>query len=246
MTDSKERKASVYGDEEDEGGPVALKFKVIVLGDGAVGKTSIVARCTQDTFAASYKQTIGLDFSNKQVALPGDIFVTLQIWDIGGQSLGSKMIRNYIHGADAVVLTYDITNYQSFQDLSDWLSLVHQTFLPSSGQNSDSSFHERLPYLAVVANKVDLQHLRTVKIERHEQFADEHRAASFFVSAKTGDSVSTAFTKIAADLAEVPLTRGQLDAQTHVVAAPIINYPQHDADTQTLKLKEEHSKCSIQ
>ena len=97
---------------------------MILLGDGATGKTSIAMRFTEDHFAQQYKQTIGLDFFNKTLVLPGDVHVTLQIWDIGGQTIGGKMIGNYIFGAQAVLLCYDITNYQSFQDLEDWYNLV--------------------------------------------------------------------------------------------------------------------------
>ena len=54
-------------------------------------------------------------------AAPGDVSVAVQLWDIGGQSIGGKMIKNYIYGAHAVLLCYDISNYQSFQNLEDWL-----------------------------------------------------------------------------------------------------------------------------
>ena len=89
-----------------------------------------------------YKQTIGLDFFIKRIVLPGDVHVALQIWDIGGQTIGGKMIGNYIYGAHAVLLCYDITNYQSFQDLEDWYRLVRRAF------DKDS-----LPSIALVGNK---------------------------------------------------------------------------------------------
>ena len=110
------------------------QFKLILLGDGAVGKTSIAQRFAHDHFATAYKQTIGVDFLTGHIKLPGahggirvarlawgagggrtlswltlggaspplragDVHVTLQIWDIGGQSIGSKMITRYINGA---------------------------------------------------------------------------------------------------------------------------------------------------
>jgi Ras-related protein Rab-28 len=72
----------------------------------------------------------------------GNTQVTLQIWDIGGQTIGGKMLKNYIFGAHAVILVYDITNYESFQNLEDWYRLVRRTF--------DDG---RLPYVALVGNK---------------------------------------------------------------------------------------------
>ncbi|OQR88877.1 ras family GTPase [Thraustotheca clavata] len=87
-----------------------LQFKVIILGDGAVGKTSIAMRHTENTFSNVYKQTIGLDFYLKRLSLPGDV------QDIGGQTIGGKMLKNYIFGAHVVLLVYDITNYESFDN----------------------------------------------------------------------------------------------------------------------------------
>ena len=69
-----------------------------------MGKTSIITRFCEDQFARSYKQTIGLDFFVKRIELPGNIQVTMQVWDIGGQSIFSKMITTYIYEANAVSL----------------------------------------------------------------------------------------------------------------------------------------------
>ena len=66
--------------------------KLILLGNGSVGKTSIISRFTDDGFAKVYKQTVGLDFFEKLVTLRGEKRAKLQIWDIGGQSIGSKML----------------------------------------------------------------------------------------------------------------------------------------------------------
>mmetsp|Transcript_15417 Transcript_15417/g.45076 ORF Transcript_15417/g.45076 Transcript_15417/m.45076 type:complete len:223 (+) Transcript_15417:105-773(+) len=200
---------------EDE--PEQVQYKVILLGDGAVGKTSIAMRFTQDHFAQSYKQTIGLDFFIKRMVLPGERPVALQIWDIGGQSIGGKMIGNYIYGAHAVLLCYDITNYQSFQNLEDWLRLVRRTF------GSDP-----LPRIALVGNKMDLAHMRSVKPAKHLQFCDENETYSFFVSAKNGDNVNSCFFRLSAELAGVPLSKPDIESTTKVVTAEIVNHKRHD------------------
>lgn len=221
---------TINSDSEDE--PEQLQYKVIIVGDGAVGKTSISMRFTEDYFSKSYKQTIGLDFFIKQLVLPGDIHVAIQLWDIGGQTIGGKMIGNYIYGAQAVLLVYDITNYQSFQNLEDWYNLVKQTFGP-----------DNMPYVALVANKADLTHLRTVKPERHNEFADANEMYSYFVSAKTGDNVSSTFYRVAADLAGVVLTKDEVDVETKVVRAEIVNHPNSDATTEHAASSKK--KCSI-
>ncbi len=71
--------------------------------------------------------------------------MALQLWDIGGQSIGSKMITNYIAGAHAILLCYDITNYDSFSNLEDWYRLVLRTFKD-----------QPLPYTVLVANKSNI------------------------------------------------------------------------------------------
>lgn len=208
--------------EDDE--PTSKQFKVILLGDGAVGKTSIATRFTEERFAQSYKQTIGLDFFTKRVILPDGTNVTLQLWDIGGQSIGGKMITKYIFGAHAVLLCYDITNYQSFQNLEDWYRLVRQTFEGRA-----------MPQVILVANKMDLMHLRTVKPGKHAQFVEENDTMSYLLSAKNGQNVSSAFFRVASVLAGVPLSHADLEASTTVVKAEIIDHPRHNDSTETGK-----------
>mmetsp|Transcript_10857 Transcript_10857/g.26624 ORF Transcript_10857/g.26624 Transcript_10857/m.26624 type:complete len:169 (-) Transcript_10857:496-1002(-) len=145
------------------------QIKILVLGDGAVGKTSLIQRFVHDHFATSYKQTIGVDFCTKRLCFPSSCpprQVCLQIWDIGGQSIGGKMIGNYLHKADAVLLCYDITSYQSFENLRDWLNLV-QEYCDSGGGKA--------PHLVLVGTKQDLNHLRAVKPVRHTQFCEIER-----------------------------------------------------------------------
>eukprot|EP00992_Anisonema_acinus_P010308 TRINITY_DN6481_c0_g1_i1.p1 TRINITY_DN6481_c0_g1~~TRINITY_DN6481_c0_g1_i1.p1 ORF type:complete len:234 (+),score=49.36 TRINITY_DN6481_c0_g1_i1:62-763(+) len=192
-----------------------LQYKVIVLGDGAVGKTSLIMRFCEDNFKQSYKQTIGLDFFIKRVVLPGNVHVTLQIWDIGGQQLGGRMLGNYIYGSHGVVLVYDVTNMESFKNLEDWYELVKNTFKDK----------EKMPYVAMVGNKMDLNHQRVVKAEKHSLFAVENGMSAFFISAKTGDKVNPMFVKVAADLAGVQLTKSELEVTDNVVQAQIVNHP---------------------
>jgi len=225
------------GNEDDEDEPEYLQYKLILLGDGAVGKTSLATRFSQDHFAKQYKQTIGLDFFVKRLVLPGEVHVCLQVWDIGGQSIGGKMVTNYIHGAHAVCLVYDITNYQSFQHLEDWFFLVKRTF--------DGG---KLPYVALMGNKHDLGHMRAVKIEKHNQFADENDLYSYFVSAKTGDQVHPSFFRIAADLSGVTLTKPEIDVTQAPTKAEIVNHSRHDpsyAEVNAEDIGKNRRNCAV-
>jgi len=224
------------GNEDDDSDPEYLQYKVILLGDGAVGKTSLATRFCEDHFAKHYKQTIGLDFFVKRVILPGHVHVCMQVWDIGGQSIGGKMVSNYIHGAHAVVLVYDITNYQSFQHLEDWFFLVKRTF-----------DKDPMPYVALMANKHDLSHMRAVKIEKHNQFADENDLYTYFVSARTGDQVQPSFYRIAADLAGVTLTKPEMEVAQAPTKAELINHQRHDPAHAEVNAEDigKKKQCSI-
>ncbi|KAL0215433.1 hypothetical protein P9112_007617 [Eukaryota sp. TZLM1-RC] len=208
-----------------------LRFKVILLGDGAVGKTSTVYRFVDDYFAKSYKQTVGLDFFSRNIDFPNDTRVTLQLWDIGGQTIGSKMLSKYIYGSHAIILVYDITNLQSFHNLHDWLNIVRRTYQDES-----------LPHLILLGTKTDLAHLRMVKPDKHNDFARENDMSSFFLSAKTGDNVNAVFHRIAADLAHVPLSKHDVEAASKVVPAQIVN---HSVSSSNEQNNEDKKGCCI-
>ncbi|XP_068870531.1 ras-related protein Rab-28 isoform X5 [Aphelocoma coerulescens] len=107
--------------------------------------TSLATRFAQETFGKQYKQTIGLDFFLKRILLPGNLNITLQVWDVGGQTIGGKMLDKYIYGAQGILLVYDITNGQSFENLEDWYNVVKKV-------NEES---ETQPLVALVGNKTN-------------------------------------------------------------------------------------------
>lgn len=232
MATEEERSKSSSDDDEVE----QFQFKVVILGDGAVGKTSLAARFATDDFNRSYKQTIGLDFFIKQVTLPGNTTVALQLWDIGGQSIGSSMVQSYVFGAHAVLLVYDITSVQSFEDLDDWNAVVEEAFASRAMK----------PYKAVVANKADLASMRAVGPGKHNELVARLQSATHFVSAKTGDNVPTAFQRIAADLAGISVSRSELDAYSKVVDAQVassVAQPGAVPRSQTKRNKQNQSRC---
>uniref|UniRef100_A0AAV2MJ49 Ras-related protein Rab-28 n=1 Tax=Knipowitschia caucasica TaxID=637954 RepID=A0AAV2MJ49_KNICA len=192
------------------------QLKIVVIGDGACGKTSLATRFAQEAFGKQYKQTIGLDFFLKRISLPGNVNVTLQVWDIGGQSLGGKMLDKYVYGAHGVLLVYDITNYQSFENLEDWFTMVKKA-------NEESDVQ---PVISLVGNKIDLEHLRTVKSDKHQRFCQENGLLSQFVSAKTGDSIHLVFQKLAAEIIGIKLNKAEIEQSQRVVKADIVNYSQ--------------------
>ena len=201
-------------DSSDEDEVESYQYKVLIMGDGAVGKTSLINRYCRDGFAQSYKQTIGVDFFNKKIVFPGGVSATLQIWDIGGQQIGGKMLSNYVFGCHAVCFVYDSTNSESFKNVDDWYSFVR-----------DSTKNEpKPPYLALIGNKMDLPQ-RQVKNEKHNLYATDHKMTPFLVSAKSGEKVNSMFQRVAADLAGVTLTKAETDVADKTVTAAIVQHP---------------------
>lgn len=219
------------------------QFKIVLMGDGAVGKTSICQRFIKEDFANAYKQTIGLDFYAHRITIPtkkGKTAIALQIWDIGGQSIGSKMVKKYIYGAHAVLLCYDITNMQTFLNLTEWLELVRQTFKDN-----------KMPYIALLGNKTDMIHLRAIVPQKHYNFCDKHNAIGYFLSARTGENIVQTFYRISAELSGVTLGKVQIQTMTKAINAAVINdYAQNNPYEKTVQQhvnnKKTTKKCIIQ
>ncbi|XP_002733914.1 ras-related protein Rab-28-like [Saccoglossus kowalevskii] len=221
-------------DSEDESPDRQLK--IVIMGDGASGKTSLATRYSQEQFGRQYKQTVGLDFFLKRLILPGNVHVTLQVWDIGGQTLGGKMLDKYIYGAHGILLVYDISNYNSFENLEDWYAIVKKVFTDQ----------EKLPHVALVANKMDLEHMKTVKHEKHLKFVQENGMSSHFVSAKTGDSINLCFQRIAAEICGIKLTKPELEQTTRVVKADIVQYSNTEPSSRASQTQTRSSMCNLQ
>jgi Ras-related protein Rab-28 len=223
-------KQAEESDSDDE--PPQHQFKVVLLGDGAVGKTSLARRITKDSFTENYKQTIGLDFALARVMLD-ELSVALQIWDIGGQSIGSAMMSTYLVGSHAVLLVYDISSYDSFANLEDWLRLVRRAFQGKP-----------MPKLFLLGNKSDLSYMRAVKSKMANQFSDENNLVSFYMSAKSGDQVEACFRAVAARLAGVEIRNQGLTGPKTIVTAQIVNHPQNDQAVNEGKLIDHRTQKS--
>eukprot|EP00041_Stephanoeca_diplocostata_P005270 m.59095 g.59095 ORF g.59095 m.59095 type:complete len:231 (-) comp15674_c0_seq4:232-924(-) len=216
-------------------------YKFVLMGDGSSGKTSIVSRYAQESFGKQYQQTVGLDWFSKRIDLPGNGTATLQLWDIGGQSLTGKMIKNYIEGADAIVFVYDLTNKSSFDNLLDWMDLVKNYFAPPA----------KMPRFALVGNKRDMSHLRVVSIDAHVAFAKLHGMSSHVLSAKTGDGVSIMFRTIVGDLSGVPMTKAEADTlNSRVMTAEVVTHadatPKPVKQSTFSKRRNKSAVCSLQ
>ena len=130
--------------------------------------------------------------------------VSLQLWDVDGQAIEGKMLETYVHDANAIVFVYDITNKESFDAIEYWCKQV--VLCSKKGEDA--------PTKILFGNKSDLGHLSAVTNEKQKSFAKKHGLDPYIGSAKTGDQLSQAFYKVAADLADIKVSTSQIEAQS--------------------------------
>ncbi|CAG7732266.1 unnamed protein product [Allacma fusca] len=164
------------------------QLRVALIGASCIGKTCIIKRFAENTFHGSqYVPTPGVEFLSRRLTIKPIGTVTLIILDVAGAALTSKMIDIYFHGIDIFLLTYDMTNATSLQELRRWMEILAKNGVDKSEAS-----------IALVGSKGDLEHLRTVRLDNHSRFAQEFNIPlSFLVSAKSGESVLTCFSKCA-------------------------------------------------
>ncbi len=159
-------------------------FKIIVLGDPAVGKTSLIRRFADNKFDKSYLPSIGADFTLKVVEFQ-KISAILTIWDIGGQREFDSIRNFYYYGANAGIMVFDCTRPETYQSLIDlWAPQFQQVV------------GEPVPCI-ILCNKVDLEKERQVTNAMCDQISQQIGYPVFLTSAKTGNSVNKAFEQIA-------------------------------------------------
>lgn len=105
-------------------------FKILIIGNSSVGKTSFLFRYADDSFTSAFVSTVGIDFKVKTV-FRQDKRVKLQIWDTAGQERYRTITTAYYRGAMGFILMYDVTNEESFNSVQDWLVLSNYSFIHS-------------------------------------------------------------------------------------------------------------------
>ena len=157
------------------------KIKFILVGDKAVGKTSLITQYTSKTFSENYIMTIGADKQLKNINIGGKE-VSLEIFDTVGQEEFRAINKLFMKKTDVALIVYDITNRKSFEELSDWFKIVKEI-----NGNKNVIF-------GIAANKSDLYEQKVVNKKEGEEFAKKNNEALFFeTSAKDYDSVENVF-----------------------------------------------------
>uniref|UniRef100_A0A8C5ZHQ3 Ras-related protein Rab-12 n=1 Tax=Marmota marmota marmota TaxID=9994 RepID=A0A8C5ZHQ3_MARMA len=173
--------------------PADFKLQVIIIGSRGVGKTSLMERFTDDTFCEACKSTVGVDFKIKTVELRGKK-IRLQIWDTAGQERFNSITSAYYRSAKGIILVYDITKKETFDDLPKWMKMIDKY------ASEDAE-------LLLVGNKLDCESDREITRQQGEKFAQQITGMRFCeASAKDNFNVDEIFLKLVDDiLKKMPL-----------------------------------------
>jgi Ras-related protein Rab-3C len=150
-------------------------FKLLIIGNSSVGKTSFLFRYADDSFTSAFVSTVGIDFKVKTV-FRHDKRVKLQIWDTAGQERYRTITTAYYRGAMGFILMYDITNEESFNSVQDWVTQI-KTYSWDNAQ------------VILVGNKCDMEDERVISFERGKQLAEQLGVEFFETSAKENINV---------------------------------------------------------
>lgn len=163
-------------------------FKILLLGNGGVGKTAVVQRFVHGKFTAQYQMTIGMEPYSRYETING-VKVVYSLWDIAGQEKFKAMRQIFFQGARATIIVFDLTRRETFEKVRQWME-------ESAAEASDQLF-------LLIGNKYDLDDEREISFNQASELAKELNFIDYIeTSAKTGVNVEDAFTLLGTSLLE--------------------------------------------
>lgn len=180
-------------------------FKIVLIGDSGVGKSNLLSRFTRNEFNLESKTTIGVEFAQKTVSIDGKQ-IKAQIWDTAGQERYRAITSAYYRGAVGALLVYDVCKSNSFENAEKWMKELRD--------HADSQ-----TVVLLTGNKADLKHLRAVKVEDAQAFAEKQQIGFLETSALEGTGVEKAFEYVLNEIYKLTI-RHVLDKRSSVSVGP--------------------------
>ena len=200
-------------------------YKIVIIGDQHVGKTSILSRYKYEVVETVYSPTVGIDFLTKNVFFE-DKTIRLIMWDTAGQERFKSLIPSYLKNANCIILTYDISNKETFSSLSKWYT------------DSKEYVNENTLFV-ICGNKIDLK--RAITQKEIEDFSKEKNIPFCAeVSALTGEGINEMFNGIVKKFCEA---LNLMTSDNKIEDITIEN--QQDSKSQNFSLKENINKEAI-
>jgi len=168
---------------------IIFKFKILLLGPAAVGKTSVLHRFVSNDFKKDYASTIGVKFLTKELKLhldkASDDEAQLSLWDVGGQPRFLDLRTTFYRGANGALLVFDLTRENTLEELEVWHAEMTKVLA------------KEIPF-ALIGNKLDLTKKKDLKIisNKAKKFAKSKNSIYIETSAKTGKNVEKAFLEL--------------------------------------------------
>jgi Ras-related protein Rab-1A len=178
-------------------------FKLLLIGDSGVGKSSMLLRFADNEFTGNYISTIGVDFKIRTIK-QNDKIIKLQLWDTAGQERFRTITTSYYRGSHGILIIYDITDRVSFNNIKLWL-------------NECENFASKGVIKILVGAKCDLKEKRKVSVEEATEFAENNNMQFIETSSKDTINIDNAFIMLANEIKKKTLDTHMINNKKEVM-----------------------------
>ena len=209
--------------------PADLSFKVIIIGDSFVGKSSLANKAVKNKFDTGYNATLGFDYFSFFVRIDKKL-LKLQIWDTCGQEIYNSLISNFYRNCSLAIMVYGINNRASFEHIDNWLKQI------KISSNPDAK-------IFLIGNKKDLEDERQVSYEEAKKYSEDLEFSNFFeTSAKSGFNAQKVFLEAANllydEYIEYKTSSQGVSSISQISGEKLVNIDKESRDERQSKSKE--------
>ena len=213
-----------------------FEYKIILVGDPGVGKTSIMTKFVSNEFQNTYLSTIGVEFKSKEIHINNNTCARLKIWDTCGQEKFRAITRQYFKNSEGVFVVFDLTNKETTKKLDIWMKDIKD--------NIDNDY-----FIFLIGNKSDVKERDLTIAEEAKQFAINKKINYYEVSAKTGSGIYNIFEKMASKLInkkKIEKSKEEINTDKIDIENKInknFNLDEYNHDRGTIEPVEKKSRC---